>query len=44
MPCHPLPPQVGTPSKTARDDALAAALWSKTEELLGAALQKAGLA
>lgn len=36
--------QVATPSKAARDDALAAALWSRTEELLGAALQKGGLA
>ena len=36
--------QVATPSKAAQDGELARALWDKTEEVLGAALAKAGLA
>ncbi|KAI7837673.1 hypothetical protein COHA_008534 [Chlorella ohadii] len=36
--------KVATPSKAAQDGEAARALWVKTEELLGAALAKAGLA
>lgn len=36
--------QVSTPSKAGQDAALAAAFWSKSEELLAAALAKAGIA
>ncbi len=39
-----IPPQVATPSKAAQDGETARALWAKTEELLGAALAKTGLA
>lgn len=50
-PSHPLslppspctPTQVATPSKGGRDADMAQRLWAKTEELLAAALAKAGL-
>lgn len=35
--------QLSTPARRAKDDVLAAALWTKSEELVAAALQKAAL-